>query len=343
MNPSEKPSFSNHEFEAPLFSIGVTTYNRPKLLKETLISILTQTQSDFEVIIGNDFVEQPISKETLGMHDPRLRIINYPQNLGEFENMNTLLAKSKGRYFTWLGDDDMYLPTFLENIHQALTKFDFPSCVFTTFISGATPPDNMCDFHTAQPEGELISGRQFLQRYLNRSIQVQGLWGVFDREYITRLGGIKLLCNEFHHPLYGDNLLAIQCGLLEKLVYIDAPLVFFRTHEKSVSWTTSDLGAYITAQENLWQESMTIFRHESLADDFESNLSLLFKWSIRDILAVVRRSQKVNIPQIKMYLSLLRKYMKFLKSPRFYWQTRMYEVRITLRLILSIMKKNYYL
>ena len=40
----------------PFFSIGVTTYNRKELLKQTLISIINQTFTDFEVIVGNDYI-----------------------------------------------------------------------------------------------------------------------------------------------------------------------------------------------------------------------------------------------------------------------------------------------
>ena len=50
----------------PFFSIGVTTYNRPELLKQTLDSISMQTFSDFEVIVGNDFIQEPLSAAALG-------------------------------------------------------------------------------------------------------------------------------------------------------------------------------------------------------------------------------------------------------------------------------------
>ncbi|MFA4853438.1 MAG: glycosyltransferase, partial [Bacteroidales bacterium] len=75
----------------PLFSIGVPTYNRKDLLKQTLLSILEQSFADFEVIVGNDFPDETISAESLGIDDRRVRFINNKQNLGELENMNSLL------------------------------------------------------------------------------------------------------------------------------------------------------------------------------------------------------------------------------------------------------------
>ena len=119
----------------PFFSIGVTTYNRPELLKQTLSSIRAQTFADFEVIVGNDYIPEPISASSLGIKDPRMRFVNHPRNLGEVQNMNALVDLSRGRYFTWLTDDDLYAPNFLAKVHSALVRFDLPPCVFTSFES----------------------------------------------------------------------------------------------------------------------------------------------------------------------------------------------------------------
>src|SRR3972149_4035428 len=120
-------------FPIPFFSIGVTTYNRPELLKQTLASILVQTFSDFEVIVGNDNTQATLSAEPFGIKDPRVRFINHPQNLGELRNMNALLGMSRGRYFSWQFDDDGYAPNFLEAVYSSLVKFNFPPCIFTSY------------------------------------------------------------------------------------------------------------------------------------------------------------------------------------------------------------------
>src|SRR6266576_6222332 len=110
----------------PLFSIGVTTYNRVELLVETLNSITAQTFGDFEVIVANDNPNRTVTAESLGVSDPRIRFVNNPKNLGELDNMNSLLALSRGRYFTWIADDDLYASDFLERANDALQKFDYP-------------------------------------------------------------------------------------------------------------------------------------------------------------------------------------------------------------------------
>jgi glycosyltransferase involved in cell wall biosynthesis len=317
----------------PFFSIGVTTYNRRELLKETLLSIIGQTFSDFEVIVGNDYTQESLSAELLDIQDQRIRFINHAQNLGEIKNMNSLLAMSRGRYFTWLADDDMYTPGFLESVHASLIKFGFPPCAFTSFMNGVSFPGKI---DTSLGEGQLFKGRQFLQLYLTHTLKTQGCYGVFDVEYLRRIGGIEQLGNGFSP--YSDVLLAIQSGLLEKIVYIDAPLIFFRTHESSISYTNPDFDAYSSAQEDLCRKCINIFSREGLRDDFQSNLSLLLKWCIKDFSTVVRRSGSINGKQVITYLLFVRRYISLLRGSTLYWGTIGFFIKTMVRLVLGISK-----
>src|SRR5713226_4574644 len=128
---------------APLFSFGVTTYDRVDLLAETLSSILRQTFCDFEIIVGNDNPNRTLSAASLGIHDSRIRFVNHSRNLGELGNMNSLLGLARGRYFTWIADDDLYAPNFLHAVHAALNKFEFPPCVYTSYVIASAIPEVM--------------------------------------------------------------------------------------------------------------------------------------------------------------------------------------------------------
>lgn len=80
----------------PFFTIAITTYNRVDFLRETLKNLVNQPFFDFEIIIGNDYIPEPITSEIIGIYDSRIKIINHKVNLGELENMNSLLLASKG-------------------------------------------------------------------------------------------------------------------------------------------------------------------------------------------------------------------------------------------------------
>ena len=85
------------------------------------------------MIVGNDYTEEKLYSEELGINDRRIRFINHENNLGEIKNMNFLLNEAGGRYFTWLGDDDAYYPYFLESIHKGFITHDKLDCVFSNY------------------------------------------------------------------------------------------------------------------------------------------------------------------------------------------------------------------
>ena len=113
--------------DKPLFSIGITTYNRIEMLRQLVNSIINQDFQDFEIIIGNDYQKELLTFDILGIYDQRIRIINHQENLGELGNMNFLLSEGKGRYFTWQFDDDLCGLGYLRESYLALNKFNFPS------------------------------------------------------------------------------------------------------------------------------------------------------------------------------------------------------------------------
>lgn len=270
----------------PFFSIGVTTYNRPELLKQTLATITKQTFSDFEVIVGNDYIQEPLCAELLGIRDQRIRFVNHSQNLGEEQNMNTLLDMGRGRYFTWQCEDDLYAPNFLEDVHSALVKYNFPPCVFTSYelIYGTS-------FHdvekTTPGHAQSFSGRQFLRMYWSGKLKAIGCAGVYDKGYLRRIGGVECLADT-HRPLYSEHLLLVRAGLLEKVAYIDEPLINYRIHEGAWGCTANDLSLYKQASENLVRKSITVFSNPELRDDFCQNIASVLKFVVTDYFAKAR-------------------------------------------------------
>ncbi|MDD5449078.1 MAG: glycosyltransferase family 2 protein [Candidatus Omnitrophica bacterium] len=300
----------------PFFSIGVPTYDRVDMLKETLSSVLGQTFSDFEVIVSNDNPNLTINEDKLRIKDPRVRFINQSRNLNPVNNFNYLLKANNSKYFTWLGDDDLYQPNFLQVIYRAIIKHDFPPCVFTSYTMGPSYPGQD---GISTGEGQVFSGRQFLKGYLTQSIRVQGCYGVFDTQYIRQTGGFEQLGSS-PFSFYADGLLAIRCGLLEKIVFISAPLIFYRAHAQSVSLVSPDVDGYSTAQRDLLDKSARLFEDKRLICDFNYNLFYLLRWCLRDYFIVIGRSGKFHWRKLMKYLIFLCKYTKRLGV---YYSTRM--------------------
>lgn len=282
----------------PFFSIGVTTYNRPEMLKECLVTILSQTFCDFEIIVGNDYVSEKVTPETLGISDPRIRFINHAKNLGEMRNMNSLLALSRGKYFSWLADDDLYAPEFLSSIYSALESNKFPLAVFTTYTTGENY--RSAGIFPSEPETKLFTGKEVLRFYLEKKLKIIGCYGMFDSEYLKRIGSMEKLGQGFSP--YSDNLLVVRSAALDRVAYIDMPLVFFRTHDGSISYTSPNLEAYQTAQKDFIAKSIDVLKQELLRDELSTHLLLLLKWCMNDYFWVMMRSGKIKIIKLTSYI-----------------------------------------
>ena len=84
------------------FSIIIPTFNRSKILTETLASVLAQTFQDFEVIlVDNGSTDNSILD--IEKRWPGLQIIHLDQNLGFAVANNIAAKKAKGEWLALLG------------------------------------------------------------------------------------------------------------------------------------------------------------------------------------------------------------------------------------------------
>jgi len=265
----------------PLFSVGVTTYNRKQLLRRCLDSLVNQSFRDFEVIVGNDYIAEPLFGKDLGIEDPRIRFINHAQNLGEWRNLNALLAAARGEYFTWQFDDDLYAVDFFERAQKALAQSPRPACVFTSYrkVFDTQLP-------RARPEGSpgdtiTWTGPEFLRRYLSGRIRAMGMTGVYNTEYIRAIRGVQPL-TDGPFALYSEYLLMMQTVLLDRVVFINSPLVYYFVHEGSWGNINAELDLYRQAAANLLTESNQLLRKAEGRLDREWCLESLLKLAVAD-------------------------------------------------------------
>jgi len=91
-----------------LVSVIVTTYNRKKLLKETIDSILNQTFRDFELIVVDNFSGYDFFAHINSFKDKRIKAYQ-KQNDGIIAvNRNYGIKKAKGEYIAFCDDDDLW-------------------------------------------------------------------------------------------------------------------------------------------------------------------------------------------------------------------------------------------
>ncbi|WP_411895318.1 glycosyltransferase family 2 protein [Winogradskyella sp. A2] len=150
----------------PLISIIIPTYNRAKILPETLDSILAQSYKNWECIVVDDGSADD-TEDLLGTYiklDSRFQFLKRPFNKVKGANAcrNYGFENSKGEFINWFDSDDIMHPDFLKvRISKLLEdkSLDFCACLGRKFVRGIA-----IDALTIKPH--VLNSDNYLEDYL---------------------------------------------------------------------------------------------------------------------------------------------------------------------------------
>src|SRR5262252_1967520 len=95
---------------SPKISVIIPTYNRRHMLPRTIASVLSQDESDFELIVVDDCSPDDTQAYLASLTDPRVRTVVPSRNGGTAAARNVGLEAARGDIVALLDDDDEYLP-----------------------------------------------------------------------------------------------------------------------------------------------------------------------------------------------------------------------------------------
>ncbi len=98
----------------PCVSVVLPTYNRARILKRAVDSVLNQTFTNFELIIVDDCSQDNTEDIIATFSDPRIKYIKHKINRGGCAARNTGIINATGKYIAFQDSDDEWLPTKLE-------------------------------------------------------------------------------------------------------------------------------------------------------------------------------------------------------------------------------------
>lgn len=103
----------------PFFSIITSTYNRPRLLKRMINSVLEQTYTNWELIIIDDSIDEETQTYIKRYVDhTQIKYQKNSKNIGLPQSRNRGLDIASGDWITFLDDDDFYTTEkTLYNVH----------------------------------------------------------------------------------------------------------------------------------------------------------------------------------------------------------------------------------
>lgn len=152
-------------FEKPIVSVIIPTFNRPQYLKDCIDSVLKQTYQNFEVLVvdnsSEDFVEK--NKEvSLEFNDSRLKYFRIGEENEAQEARLFGVKKSKGKFFGFLDDDDIWVPGKLE---KQLNVFDENTGLVSCFALNKAVEKNFSGRESKESEVQTFIYTDLLKQY----------------------------------------------------------------------------------------------------------------------------------------------------------------------------------
>ena len=110
---------------SPIATIIIPTYKRPHLVERAIRSALAQTCRNIQVIVldnaSNDSTSEVVAK--LKLKDPRIQYVCHKKNVGMLSNYQYGFDHVETEYFSFLSDDDILLPNFIEESLKGMNKY----------------------------------------------------------------------------------------------------------------------------------------------------------------------------------------------------------------------------
>ena len=244
-------------------SIIVPIYKIERYLRQCIDSILTQTFTDFELLLIDDGSpdECPAICDEYAKKDARIRVFHKP-NGGLTSARNCGLDNAKGEWIMHIDGDDWVAPTYIEELYNAAIKNDADIAI--------------CGFRFAYEDGRYIEEHPTLwdnnkSASLNRYIASTWTtaWGSIHKSSLYKDNNIRspkniTFCEDFH-------LMVRLCYFADKVVSIDRPLYNYRQQSSSIMHNI-DERTWMSAR-IVYKEIIDFFRKYGEIETYKKTLS----------------------------------------------------------------------
>jgi glycosyltransferase involved in cell wall biosynthesis len=186
----------------PLVSIILPLYNRYQYLGTAIDTVLSQTYSNWELIIADDASNQD-TKNFLQQYTniPKVRIDYNPENLGLFSNLNKVISKCNNDYILLLCSDDYLTKNCLEINIELIKKYPQAELILSSqaridYLGNRLPDVDYirpnAHYDTFPQETQLLTPNQTVPLLLQYGSINGNLTGIFFKTKIFQeIGGFK--------------------------------------------------------------------------------------------------------------------------------------------------------
>lgn len=212
------------------FSVSIPAY-KATFLSECIDSILSQTYTNFEIIIVNDASPYNLDEVVARYTDER---INYYKNEVGFGaehvvgNWNKCLEHANGDYVICMGDDDKLLPCCLEEYAKLISKYPDLN-VYHALTEIIDENSNFSRMQEMRPEREGVYSMIY-GRLVNNRQQYIGDW-LFRTDWLKEKGGYV----DIPMAWGSDDLTAYNAALGKGVANSQVPMFQYRVNSQTIS------------------------------------------------------------------------------------------------------------
>jgi len=210
---------------APRVSIGMPVYNGEAQVKEALDSLLSQTFTNFELIVSDNASTDNTAAivQAYAAKDARVRYHRQAENIGATNNFNWVLNAASAEYYMWAAHDDVWEPGFIEEMVKQLDRdesVELAFCLFDTLSFDGKSRGRAFDLHALCGKDRVDTLYRFLRHHESCG-KANLFYGLLRRATLVRMGGLKL----WGDGVWGADMLFVFSILLQgKLSLVDRQL-----------------------------------------------------------------------------------------------------------------------
>ena len=224
-----------------LVSVVIPTYNHERFVKECIESVLNQTYENLEVFVKDDGSTDGTREIIKSINDKRLKKFYASKNCGVVDTVNELLKKCTGKYIAFIGSDDIWYPTKIEEQVKVLKENPKLGAVFTAvdFIDEYGNKYNDDEAITKIFKIDNLTQGERLRRFYDIGNHLCHPSSILPRKVIDDIGMYSREFRQLHDYEYWIRLLNKYdiCVMDKKLMAYRR----VRENNASISSTTSDI------------------------------------------------------------------------------------------------------
>ncbi len=207
-------------------TIFVLCYNRPAFVRETINSILAQSDKEFDLIVSdnssNNDVQNLVREEF-----PQINYRRRLPSLQALEHFNRCIDEAQSELFCLFHDDDIMHSNFVEVVKKSLKAHpEAVACACNALIESFGKIEQRTSFRALGTTELITSPRDLARRYFARA--QSGIAPFPSYVYRRRtVGEVRL---PVEGGKYADVTWLLSLAMKASIVWITAPLMTYRMH-----------------------------------------------------------------------------------------------------------------